>query len=140
LAARHAGNHPVAAACIYERPPSRALPASWLLSRLCSLDVPPFFTQVVARFTPAVVQNMTPQRKLVKGGIVVKVTREDSACSLFVRAPRRVRAQTPQASRKVAGRIGKNPTSPTTIAGMKRYLQSFVGLITKPGGISVVHD
>jgi hypothetical protein len=56
----------------------------------------------------------------------------------------RVRAQTPQASRKVARRIlGKNPMSSMAIAGKKRYFQapsSTGGLITKPGGISVVHD
>jgi hypothetical protein len=65
--------------------------------------------------------NMTPQKKLGKSGIVVKIARKDIACSLLVRAPPGVRARTPQASRKVARRIlGKNPTSPMVIAGMKR--------------------
>jgi hypothetical protein len=70
-----------------------------------------------------------------------RIRGKDSACSSFVLALPRVRAQTPQASRKVARRIlGKNPTSPMAIAEKKRYFQAPQGLITKPGGISVVHD
>jgi hypothetical protein len=39
----------------------------------------------------------------------------------------------------VARRIlGKNPTSPMAIAGLKRYLQPPPGLIKKPGGIAAV--
>jgi hypothetical protein len=57
--------------------------------------------------------NMTPQKKLGKSGIVVKVARKDIACSVLVRAPPRVRARTPQLrARPRAGYSVKIPRLP----------------------------
>jgi hypothetical protein len=111
-----------------------SLPA---FSLLCSLDVLPSFTPGRGPLRPRrEVQNKydATGKVRLKGRIVVEGTRKDSVSSLFVRVPPRVRARTPQASRKIARRIlGKNPTSPMAIAGMKNYFQAPRGLMACPG-------